>query len=82
MQVPSALYLTDVLLYLDKFLKGNSLLAKPGTTEASLSKTDLAAKEAQKLKKLVSALRYLFRNSAPATNTPKHIDSAWFDGLP
>ena len=65
--MPSALFLTDVLIYLDKtFLNGNFLVAKPEGPDASLTKVDMAAREAQKLKKLVSALRYLYRNSGLA----------------
>lgn len=69
LQVPSALYLTDVILYLDDRLDKKLLLAKQGTPEASMTKQDLAGREAGKLKKLVQALRYLFRNSALAKHS-------------
>ncbi|CAE7203425.1 rpsF [Symbiodinium sp. CCMP2592] len=61
-KVPSALYLTDVLLYLDGTLDKKLLVAKRDTPEALLTKQDLAGREAGKLKKLISSLRYLYRN--------------------
>ena len=57
-QVPSALFLTDCLLELDRKCKFMllSCLGKESRVEA-------AGREAKALKKLCSALRYLLRNS-------------------
>ena len=59
-KVPGALILTDVWLYLDRLL-GEKLLVKPNETKANQ-----AGKEADRCKKLVGALRYLYRNSSLA----------------
>lgn len=56
--VPGAVLLTDVWLMLDQ-LFGGKLLCKPGE-----SKRTQAATEAGRCKKLMGALRYLFRNSS------------------
>lgn len=53
--VPSALYLTDVFLYIDDLLEGNLLKQGPKVLQAS--------DEAMRVKRLVGALRYLYRNS-------------------
>ena len=67
--MPSALFLTDVLLHLDGTLDKKLLIAKKDSPEALLTKRDLAGREAGKLKKLMSALRYLFRNGTLARYT-------------
>ena len=56
-KVPGALFLTDVMIYLDVLIGGN-LLCKPG-----VDKVAQAADEAKRLKRLMGALRYLWRNS-------------------
>lgn len=55
--VPGALFLTDCFVYLDVLI-GGGLLCKPG-----VDKVSQAADEAARLKRLMGALRYLFRNS-------------------
>lgn len=60
--VPSALYLADVFLYADDLLDGALLTAGP-------SKVLQASEEGMRVKRLVGALRYLYRNSHyPQTN--------------
>ncbi|CAL1159180.1 unnamed protein product [Cladocopium goreaui] len=56
-KVPGGLFLTDVMIYLDVLIGGN-LLCKPG-----VEKVAQAADEAKRLKRLMGALRYLWRNS-------------------
>ena len=56
-QVPSGFYLTDALLALDK-LMGSCLLIP---VERG-NKTDAAAEESKRLKRLLGSLRHLFRN--------------------
>ena len=58
-QVPSGFLLTDALLLLDKTYGGKLLVPT-----ADQTKEDLAAREARRIKKLLGALRHLFRNSA------------------
>ena len=55
--VPGTILLTDVWLYLDKLLQGKLFVAK------DVPKLNQAATEAARCKKLVGALRYLYRNS-------------------
>ena len=57
-QVPSGFYLADALLWADSLL-GKGLLV-PGEDETKVS---CAGTEAKRLKKLLGALRYLFRSS-------------------
>ena len=57
-QVPSGFYLADALLWADALL-GKGLLV-PGEDETKVS---CAGTEAKRLKKLLGALRYLFRSS-------------------
>ena len=59
LQVPSGFYLTDALLVLDQRFEGH-LLIPDGTR----TKVDIAARESRRLKKLLGALRHLWRNSA------------------
>lgn len=56
--VPGAVILTDIWLYLDT-LFDDKLLCKEGET-----KQEQAAQEAARCKRLMGALRYLYRNSA------------------
>ena len=73
-QVPSSFYLTDVFLYLDDLLGKKLLRAKPKTPEERLTRPELAAREAAKLKRLISSLRYLYRNSNSANRiNPKFL---------
>lgn len=58
MQVPSGFFLADAFLLLDKRLEGLLLV-----TSDKMTKQDLAAREAKRVKKLMGALRHLFRNS-------------------
>ena len=58
-QVPSGFLLTDALLLLDKKYEGKLII--PTETQ---TKEDLAGREAKRIKKLLGALRHLFRNSA------------------
>ena len=57
MQVPSPVFLADTFLQLDTKLGGGLLIPKPNE-----SKGLLAAREAARVKKLMGALRYLYRN--------------------
>lgn len=58
-QVPSGFLMADALLKLDA--KYNGFLLLPMHTQ---QKVDIAGREAKRLKKLMGALRRLFRNSA------------------
>lgn len=62
-QVPSGFYLTDAMLVLDKRMMGCLLVPEAGGT-----KKDAAAQESKRLKRLLGALRHLYRNCylAPA----------------
>ena len=53
--VPGSLVLTDILLYADTLLDGKLFPQQPKLPQIS--------KEADRLKKLVGTLRYLYRNS-------------------
>ena len=55
-KVPGGIVLTDCWLYLDK------LLDKKLLVKARKSKQDQASEEAERYKKLMGALRYLYRN--------------------
>ena len=67
-QVPSGFYLADGFLKLDRMFSGSLLVP---TTD--LSKADLAAREAKRIKRLMGALRHLFRNSPlPMFQSSKH----------
>lgn len=57
LEVPSGFYLADTLLMLDGFL--GQLLLVPSEQNTKL---DLAGAEAKRLKRLMGALRTLFRN--------------------
>ena len=59
-QVPSGYFLTDMWLYVDMLFDGKLLRDDSG----KVSKVDLAADEALKLKKLVGAIRALWRSSS------------------
>ena len=63
-RVPGCILLTDIWLYLNRIM-GEKLLCKPEGAQVQ------AAQEASRCKKLIGALRYLYRNSFSA----KHI---WF----
>lgn len=63
------MFLTDTILYLD-ILLDNTLLVKPGVDRVSQ-----AAEEAQRLKRLMGSLRYLFRNS----DWVKHLGEEHFE---
>lgn len=65
------MFLTDTFLYLDVLLD-HTLLVKPG-----MDRVAQAAEEAQRLKRLMGALRYLFRNS----DRVKHLGEEPFLGL-
>lgn len=55
--MPSGFFLTDAMLALDKILEGALLV--PTKTK---TKQDLAGEESKRIKRLMSALRHLFRN--------------------
>lgn len=57
-QVPSGFYLADSVLRLDSMFKGY-LLVPP----ADCTKAEQAGKEAKRMKRLMGALRHLYRNS-------------------
>lgn len=56
-EVPSGFYLADSLIWLDHLMKG--MLLQPYVEE---TKRDIAGREAKRLKRLVGALRHLYRN--------------------
>lgn len=56
-EVPSGFYLADGLIQLDKLMLGCLLV--PGDLE---SKQSVAGTEAKRMKKLMGALRHLYRN--------------------
>ncbi|CAK9017594.1 Uncharacterized protein SCF082_LOCUS18389 [Durusdinium trenchii] len=60
--VPGGVLLTDIWLYLDS-LFDQKLLCKP-----DVPKQTQAANEASRCKRLIGALRYLYRNSAQSHN--------------
>jgi hypothetical protein len=55
--VPGTIFMTDVWLYLDKLLGEKLFVAR------DVPKQNQAATEAGRCKKLIGALRYLYRNS-------------------
>ena len=57
-KVPSAFLLTDILLHLDRLLGFKLIVPGEGDT-----KVVAAARDAKRLKKLMGALRSLYRNS-------------------
>lgn len=60
MQVPSAYFLTDAYLYLDLLLQKKLFKAKVAERE---TRHDLAGREGVKAKRLIGALRFLWRSS-------------------
>jgi len=62
-EVPSGFYLTDSLLALDKMMSSSLLNPAKGKT-----KRDVAGEESKRMKRLMSALRHLFRNCFLATS--------------
>ena len=58
-RVPSGFFITDVWLKLDKLLGGKALVPR----DPQSTKQTLAAREATRTKKLIGALRYLWRSS-------------------
>ena len=63
-QVPSSFFLGDAFLLLDKKFRGGLIIV-----DERLAKNDIAAREARRVKKLMGALRHLFRNSARGLTT-------------
>lgn len=72
--VPGGIILTDIWLYVDKLLGFKLLVKKDDESEGQqqqrpvtkLEKQQQAATEAERCKKLMGALRYLYRNSLSA----------------
>ena len=64
--VPGGIILTDIFMYVDKLMNGK-LLVKPDQ-----DKTYQASVEAVRAKRLISSLRYLYRNSSLS-----EITEAW-----
>ena len=63
-RIPSGFFLMDVILRLDSIMKGR-LLLKPGQKETTKQdKVAMAKEEMERLKRLLSALRYLYRNGS------------------
>ena len=60
LKVPSGFMLCDVMLMLDSLFFGERLLLP---TKSGESKKSLAARESQAIKRLIGALRYLWRSS-------------------
>lgn len=70
-QVPSGFYLADALLLLDKMMEDALLIPHNGKT-----KQMVAGDESKRLKRLVSALRHLYRNCFPVSLvSPRSIQS-------
>ncbi|CAK9081172.1 unnamed protein product [Durusdinium trenchii] len=64
--VPGGIYLTDVVLFLDSLLDGKLLVQRDGKT-----KKVLAGEEAERLKRLLGALRALWRSSPGGAHHPR-----------
>ena len=65
LQVPSAYYIADMFLLMDKYILGGKLFR-----ESNGPKTVQAAAEGLRVKKCMGALRYLWRNSREAAHHP------------
>lgn len=74
-KVPSGFFLTDTVLQMDKIFKGKPLVRKEGEGESDRlvddkrTKFDLASIEGVKFKRLIGAVRTLWRSS-PKGNHP------------
>ena len=75
--VPGSVFLTDVWLMLDQKLEGK-LLVHPTRDGKQLQ----AGREASRLKRLVGALRYLYRNSALVDCETTLMYRVFNDGFP
>ena len=73
-RVPSGFLLIDTILMLDHFLLGKLLLdADPKLKLSRDDKIEMARQDMNRIKKLMGALRYLWRNGLLAT-----IECFWF----
>lgn len=77
-QVPSQFLLTDAMLKLDEKFNGYLLVCTETET-----KQDLGGKESRRVKKLLGALRHLFRNStfSKTSKARNHVQFHFFPDL-
>lgn len=61
-RIPSGFYLVDCFLALDSYLNNNLLLKDRRQASTKEDKIELAREEAKRIKRLLGALRYLWRN--------------------
>ena len=61
-KIPSGFFMTDVILELDRQLELKLLLPEEGTPPTRDFKIERARHEADSIKRLLQALRYLYRN--------------------
>ena len=74
-RIASGFYIMDCLLMLDHFLSGTLLLPEESQVCDKETKMDLAREECSKMKRLLGALRYLWRNGIlTAMATQKEVD--------
>ena len=76
-RVPSAFFVGDVMMYLDKCFIDGLLLPR----EEGESKRTLAAEEGKKVKALIGYLRYLWRSSTLAKRETCFFRCCWFDSV-
>ncbi len=75
MQVPSGYYLADSYLYLDLLLKKKLFKPKPAKDgKPGLTRSDMAGLEGVKAKKMLGALRYLWRSSKEGGHDPRIVE--------
>jgi len=75
MQVPSGYFFADSYLYLDLLLNKKLFKPKPAKDgKPPLTRADMAAIEGVKAKKLLGALRYLWRSSKEGGHDPRVVE--------
>ena len=62
--IPSGFFMVDCFLALDQFLNGNLLLKERRQECTKEDKIELAREEVKRMKRLLGALRYLWRNGS------------------
>ena len=72
-KIPSGFFIADVILELDRQLEEKLLLPKEGIPVTRDFKIERARHEAESIKRLLQALRYLFRNGYLYSNLVLHL---------